>query len=156
MYYQIFLEPKWPFFVGHDLWTPKNWIWHPVIQIKTVDSVDMEVPCILMFPTLFQCVSIVSLKHFKNELVYQVVSFMVYLAMHPFFLVGPPGFPPLFHGETSTLQEVVSVHPHWLIMTHVYSKSIRYTLIPFFMYRPNYLHIIRMYAKVSIWAMGAA
>lgn len=102
---------------------------HP---IKTVDSVDMEVPCIYVPYIVSRYVSIVSLKNFKNELVYQVVSFMVYLAMHPFFLVGPPGFPPLFHGETSTLQEMVSVHPHWLIMTHVYLKSIRYTLIPFF------------------------
>lgn len=101
---------------------------HP---IKTVDSVDMEVPCIYV-PYIVSMYVNCFPQFLKNELVYQVVSFMVYLAMHPFFLVGPPGFPPLFPGETSTLQEMVSVHPHWLIMTHVYLKSIRYTLIPFF------------------------
>lgn len=66
-----------------------------------------------MFPTLFLDMCQLFPSNFEKRLGLPssfLDSFMGYLAMHPFFLVGPPGFPPLFPGETSTLQEMVSDH----------------------------------------------
>ena len=88
----------------------------------------------------------------KNELVYQVVSFMVYLAMHPFFLVGPPGFP----GETSTLQEMVSDHrgKTWGFSVHMRQTHARWIMcLKFYCTGSNCFNEIICIRTGSSWLM---